>query len=85
MKKIFESEKMVVNDEELTTTNQVLVFAYEDEDEADEFPMLAHKEQLAELGLKEESTPSTNHATFNRYFIEPSDSFVVVNATNYKY
>lgn len=85
MVKVFESPVDTLEEEDMVVSNQIIVFKYENEDEADDFMMLAHREQLSELGLKEEATPEGEHGNLHRYSIEPNDSFVVVYAVNYKY
>lgn len=81
MKKIWESPKRTIKEEEMTVEEQILVFEYEDEDEAEDFGMLAYREQLSELGLKEEATPDNEHGKVHRYSIDPGDSFVIVQAS----
>ena len=83
MKKIWESAERVIKDEEMTTGEQIFVFEYEDEEEAEDFAMLAYREQLSELGLKEEATPDSEHGKIHRYSIDPSDSFVIVQASTF--
>lgn len=83
MKKIWESPKHTFEDEEMTTEEQIFVFEYEDEEEAEDFAMLAYREQLSELGLKEEATPDNEHGKIHRYSIDPGDSFVIVQASTF--
>lgn len=70
----------VLKDEEdgSTYAENVYIFQFEDEEEAEDFGLLNHNEQLSELGLKEDRTPAKGPATVHRYFIDPGDIFVVV-------
>lgn len=57
----------------------VHVFEYENEDEAEDFQILSHNEQLSMCGFKEERTPSKG--TVHRYIIDADDVYVVIRET----
>lgn len=81
MKKIFESELYGLTDEEGSVEEKIYVYAFDNADEADDFSILSHNEQLAELGFKENSTPSSNKGKVNRYFLDASDFTLIVRQT----
>lgn len=86
MKKIYESPKYAIEEEDMITTEQILIYSYEDEIEADDFSLLSTKEQILELGLKEEeNTPKSIHGKVHRYDIEPWDYYVVVHVSEYSW
>lgn len=59
------------------SSESVSIYAFESDDEAEDFELLSHKEQLALCGLKEESTPEKS-GTVHRYTIDPGDAYVVI-------
>lgn len=75
MKKLYSTEPYESQD----YAELVHVFEYEDDEEAEEFQVLSHSEQLASCGFKEERTPSKG--TVHRYIIDASDVYVVVRET----
>lgn len=76
MKKIFSTDSYKTHDEDGNYEEVVHIFEYETEDEADEFSILSHVEQLAACGFKEEKTPSKG--TVHRYMVDAGDALVVV-------
>ena len=79
MKKLF-STKPYEDESEGYYSELVHVFEFEDEDEAEDFQILSHNEQLSVCGFKaEEKTPSKG--TVHRYIIDASDVFVVIRET----
>lgn len=86
MKIIFESPCSTIEDDETRIEEKIFVFQYDTEEEVEDFEILSHNEQLLKLGFKaEEKTPSTKSGAVNRYFIDPSDSFVVVREVHIIY
>lgn len=79
MNKIYSTPIWQANDEDGKYAESVHVFTYDDEDEADDFQILSHNEQLASCGFKEEKTPSKG--TIHRYVIDASDAYVVIRET----
>lgn len=84
MKKLFSTEpynpSVNIEEDYLGSYSELVhVFAFKDEDEAEDFQILSHNEQLAICGFKEEKTPSKG--TVHRYIIDASDAFVVVRET----
>lgn len=64
-------------EDNFSSKEEVSIFTYENDEEAEDFELLSHKEQLALCGLKEESTPEKS-GTVHRYTIDPGDVFVVI-------
>lgn len=60
-------------------SESVYLFKFDNEDEAEEFQILSHNEQLKLCGFKEEATPSKG--TIHRYIIDASDYYVVIRET----
>lgn len=79
MKKLFSTKPYETEDEDGQYAEAVHIFEYETEDEAEDFQILSHNEQLSMCGFKEERTPSKG--TVHRYVIDPSDIFVVIRET----
>lgn len=85
-KKIFNnSAKTFVDEDGSKLTESIYVFCYEDEDEADDFELLSHNEQLAELGFKESKTPNTENGSVSRYYIDFSSAFIVVRESKFEW
>ena len=78
MKLIFESSPKIFSEDGESLEEKVLVFEFDSEEEAEDYEMLSHNEQLAEVGLKENSTPNSNKGTVNRYYIDNSSGFLVI-------
>lgn len=73
MDKLFETHAANYSEDGMQFSEKVYVFKNEDED----FELLSHNEQVSMLGLpKELPTPSKGSVT--RYYIDVSDSFIVV-------
>lgn len=83
MKNLF-STKPYEDESEDYFAELVHVFEFEDEDEAEDFQILSHNEQLATCGFKEESTP-LKKGTIHRYIVDASDVFVVIRETIMKW
>lgn len=78
MKKLFSTKPYETTDDGFYSET-VHVFEFEDEDEAEDFQVLSHTEQIASCGFKEEKTPSKG--TVHRYIVDASDVFVVIRET----
>lgn len=79
MKQLFSTKPYQTEDEDGQYAESVHVFEFESEDEAEDFQILSHSEQLSMCGFKEERTPSKG--TVHRYIIDTSDVFVVIRET----
>lgn len=80
MKKIYESPVEKIFDEEDAIEEQILIYKFNNESEAETFSILSHDEQIKALKgfVSEESTPNTDHGRVTRYYFDASDIFVVV-------
>ena len=79
MIEVFKTAKSIKDEDNNDYVEKIYIFDYESEDEADDFQLLNHNEQISACGLKKEnSTPDKDTGTVNRYFIDCSDCFVVV-------
>lgn len=80
MIKTYESPVEKIFDEEETVEEQILVYKFNNENEAETFSILSHDEQIKALKgfVSEESTPNTDHGRVTRYYFDTSDIFVVV-------
>lgn len=88
MKVIYESEKYPVKNEneEIEGYERVIIYLFDNIEESEDFDILSNKEKLLELGLKEDNTPNTEHVTgLKRYFIDNSDTMIVVKETTIIY
>lgn len=87
MTNVYESENYPIKGEngEVEGYESVKIFKFKDVDEAEEFDILSNSEKLKELGLKEASTPNSEHATLRRYFIDNSDAIIIVKETTIIY
>lgn len=79
MKKVFSTRSADFKDSDEYCSEIVHIFEFESEDEAEDFPILSHSEQLSACGFKEERTPSKG--TVHRYVIDVSDNWVVIIET----
>lgn len=79
MIEVFRTTKTIKDEDNNDYTERVFVFEYESEDEAEDFQLLNHNEQINACALKKEnSTPDKDTGTVNRYFIDFSDCFVII-------
>lgn len=79
MKKLFQTKPYENVEDGEFYAELVHVFEYENEDEAEDFQILSHNEQLSMCGFKEERTPSKG--TVHRYLIDADDVYVVIRET----
>lgn len=79
MKKLFSTTPYNISEEGELYSESVHIFGFDSEDEAEDFQVLSHSEQLSLCGFKEERTPSKGKV--HRYVIDPSDIFVVIRET----
>lgn len=81
MKQIFQSNKLFTEDDNSTnsgSTEQILIYEFDDEYESEDFEILSHSEMLSSLNLKEDKTPESNHASVTRYYFDVSTRFLIV-------
>lgn len=81
MNKIYKTDEYKINEDGDIYAEVVHIFSYETEDEAEDFSILSHEEQLKICGFKEEKTPTKG--TVHRYVIDASDAFVVIRENIY--
>lgn len=79
MKKVFSTRSADFRDSTESYSEIVHIFEFDSEDEAEDFPILSHNEQLSACGFKEERTPSKG--TVHRYIVDASDNWVVIRET----
>lgn len=78
---VYESPVEKIFDEEETVEEQILVYKFNNENEAEMFSILSHDEQIMKTSkdyVGEELTPNTDHGRVVRYYFDTSDIFVVV-------
>lgn len=80
-KKLFETNVKEFKEDEITVTEKIYIFEFEDNEESEDFELYSHSEQLAELGFKERSTPLTEHGTVQRYSIDFTNFYIIVIET----
>lgn len=80
-KKLFETNVKEFKEDEITVAEKIYIFEFENDEENEDFELYSHSEQLAELGFKEKSTPSTEHGIVQRYSIDFINFYITIVET----
>lgn len=80
-KKLFETDVKEFKEDGVTVSEKIYIFEFEDNEESENFELYSHSEQLAELGFKERSTPSTEHGAVQRYSVDFTNFYITVIET----
>ena len=84
-KKLFETDVKEFKEDEITIAEKIYIFEFENDEESEDFELYSHSEQLAELGFKEKSTPSTEHGTVQRYSVDFTNFYITIVETTTKW